>query len=248
MKNVIEDCSTIKKIVDAIEGQKQVDNSWLVSFLQRIDIKPESLSKYQDFTHGNDKSYGRKVVYEGANFIVYVMSWAPGDFTAIHSHGFSDWGSVVFFADTNHRLYEADGQKIRLAGKSIIPKGSVVPVTGDFVHAMGNLTDTPFITLHIYGSNKAISNANDFSLVYEIEKKQIQTTSGAAYINISENLSKKTVHGLQTNVETLVDYLQIILPYYKKNNKHNAVATIEGYLREPETYFIKYEHEMQYNF
>jgi len=248
MENVIEDCPIIKKIVDAIGNQKHIDNNWLVSFLQRIDIKAESLSKYQDFKHDIDKSYGRKVVYEGSNFIVYIMSWAPGDFTAIHSHGFSDWGSVVFFADTNHRLYHAEGQKITLTGKSIIPKGSVVPVTGDFVHAMGNLTDTPFITLHIYGSDKAMSNANDFSLVYEIEKKQIQTTSGAAYINISENFSKKTVHGLQTNVETMVDYLKIILPYYKKNNKRDAVDTIEGYLGDTETYFIQPEHQMQHNF
>jgi hypothetical protein len=104
---------------------------------------------------------------------------------------------------------------------------------------MGNLTDTPFITLHIYGSKKDVGNANDFSLVYEIEKRQIRTTNGAAYINIGDEYCKKTNRGLLTNVETLVDYLQLILPYYKKNNLSAAIRKIENYIKDPESYFVE---------
>jgi cysteine dioxygenase len=237
MKTVIDISPAVGKISEKIENCKHVDNDWLVRMLKEAKLKYEDFSQFQNFNHDPALSYGRTVVCEAPKFMIYVMSWAPGDFTAIHSHGYSDWGSVVFFADTNHNLYHANGNKIVLAEKSIIPKGTVVPVIGDFVHAMGNLSDKPFITLHIYGSDKGISNANDYSRVFEIEKKQIRTTNGAAYLNIDEELCKKTEKGLLTNVETLVDYLQIILPFYKRNNLSNVVRTIEGYLKSPESYF-----------
>jgi cysteine dioxygenase len=243
MIKMVNSISTAENIADLIESSHRIDNTFLVALLREAKLKAEDFRKYYTFKHDVAQSYGRSVVYEGRNFIIYVMSWAPGDFTAIHSHGHSDWGSVVFFSDTNHRLYHAKGLKIELVEKSIIPKGSVVPVTGDFVHAMGNLTDTQFMTLHIYGSDKSVSNANDFSKIYEIEKKQIRTTNGAAYINISDEYCKKTDQGLLTNVETLVDYMQIILPYYKKNKLTSAIKKIEDYITDPESYFIDNQHQ-----
>jgi cysteine dioxygenase len=243
MKNVIYIAPEVGKIFDQIGKKDHIDNVWLMEVLKEAKFKSEDFSNFQNFNHDFAYSYGRAVVYESRNFIVYAMSWAPGDFTAIHSHGYSDWGSVVFFSDVNHRLYHADGHNILLAEKSIIPKGSIVPVKGDFVHAMGNLTDKPFLTLHIYGSNKTVSNANDYSLVYELEKKRIRTSNGAAYINISEEYCKKTDHGLLTSVDTLVDYMQIILPYYKKNKLISAVQKIEGYITDPESYFVENQHQ-----
>jgi cysteine dioxygenase len=239
MNNMVSTFSVIDNIANLIESSQRIDNTFLIALLKGAKLKAEDFRKYRNFNHDPALSYGRKVVYEGRNFIIYIMSWAPGDFTAIHSHGYSEWGAVAFFSDTNHRLYEANGNRITLAEKGIIPDGSIVPVKGDFVHAMGNLTATPYITLHIYGSSKPVSNANDSSLVYEIEKKQVRTTAGAAYINITEDLCKKTEKGLVTNIETLVDHLQIILPYYKKNKLSSMVKKIEGYLSDPESYFIE---------
>jgi hypothetical protein len=243
MEKLIKSITAVENVADLIESCHRVDNNFLVALLKDAKLKAEDFQKFQHYNHDAALSYGRTVVYEATNFIIYVMSWAPGDFTAIHSHGYSDWGCVVFFSDTNHNLYHANGKEILLAGKSIIPKGSVVPVAGNFVHAMGNLTDKPFMTLHIYGSYKKISNANDYSRVFEIEKKQIRTTNGAAYINISDEYCKKTEQGLMTNTETLVDYLQIVLPYYKRNRSASMVERIEGYLRAPESYFTDYQHE-----
>jgi predicted metal-dependent enzyme (double-stranded beta helix superfamily) len=228
----------VEKIAGLIENREKVDNTWLVAMLKELELKEDDFKQFRNYDHDLAQSYGRTVVYEGQNFIIYVMSWAPGDHTAIHSHGYSDWGGVVFFSDTNHRSYRAEGANIELTDISIIPKGSVVPVTGNFVHAMGNLTDTPFITLHIYGSGQAISNANDSSFLYEIEKKQLRTTNGAAYINITEEFCKKTEHNLVTDEKTLVDYLQVIRPYYRKNNLVSMVEKIEGYLADPKSYFV----------
>jgi len=236
----------VSDIIQHIENCKNIDNDWLVSMLRGMNLKAEVLQDYQNFDHNQALSYGRTIIYQGNSFTIYIMSWSPGDFTAIHSHGVSDWGSVVFFSDTNHRLYDAHGLTIQLVKKGIIPAGTVAPVTGNLVHAMGNQTDKPFITLHIYGSNQQISNANDSSLVYEIEKKQIRTTTGAAYINITDDLCKNTERGLLTNVETLVDYLQIVLPYYKKNHLESAIKKVEGYINDPQSYFNEKSHPAFY--
>jgi hypothetical protein len=229
--------SAVKYIVDIIESNSHINNQYLVEKFKEAGIIAEDFRAYQDHRHDAAHSYGRKVIYEGRNFIMYIMSWAPGDFTAIHSHGYSEWGSVVFLTDMNHRLYHAEGKTVKLVGKSVVPLGTVVPVIGGLVHAMGNLTNTPSMTLHVYGSGKPTSNANDNSLVYEIDKKQIRTTNGAAYINIGEEFCKKTEPGLLTDTETLLDYLQIVLPFYKKINHISMVQKIEGYLSNPQTYF-----------
>jgi hypothetical protein len=164
------------------------------------------------------------------------MSWVPGDFTAIHSHGSSEWGAVYFLGEVNHRLYRADKNKIELVQKGIVPEGFIAPVVGSLVHAMGNLATKPVMSLHIYGLNRPKSNANDDSLVYELEKKQIRTTDGSAFLNISEELCKKTEKGIITNTETVTDYFEIIRSFYQRNKLDNITSYIDKILRNPDLY------------
>jgi hypothetical protein len=232
--------NSLKDLKDSITVNKPKTCEELINIIKNIDFKPIDFKEFQYFEHSKDKSYGRKIVYQGENFSIYLMSWYPGDFTAIHSHGLTDWGCVFFFSDTNHRLYKTEGNKIELIAKGIIPKGTIAPVTGELIHAMGNLSLSPILTLHIYGSNKDISNANDESKVYELEKNRIRTTGGAAYLNIPEELCKKTENSIVTNEETITDYFEIIKHFYSRFGNNETSAFIKNVLYNPKLYFTTY--------
>jgi predicted metal-dependent enzyme (double-stranded beta helix superfamily) len=234
---------SLKKIIAGIENEKNIDCSRLLELIKQNIPENADYLPFNKFEHPVCDSYGRNNIYEGKNFSIYIMSWAPGDFTAIHSHGLSDWGAVYFFSDINHRLYTASGNKVELAQKGIVPAGTIVPVSGDLVHAMGNLGKSPVITLHIYGLNQQKSNANDNSFVYEMEKKQIRTTDGSAYINIREELCKRTDKGIVSNAETVKDYFEIISSYYRKNKLTPMVNYIQKVLLSPELYTRENSYE-----
>ena len=51
------------------------------------NLRAEDLTAWADFDHPVEDSYGRRLVYDGGDFEIMVMSWAPGDFSAIHDHG-----------------------------------------------------------------------------------------------------------------------------------------------------------------
>jgi hypothetical protein len=226
----------IERIVTQIEENSSMDSNRLLQIVKNSRISAADLESYQDFRHDPVLSYGRTKIYEGRNFSIYLMSWSGGDFTAVHNHGFTDWGAVYFFSDIKHRLYKVEGKHITLQDKSVVPSGTLVPVNGSLVHAMGNQTGLPSMSLHIYGSNHNISIANDASKVYELEKKLIRTTHGEAYLNLNEHNFTSSVEGLTTDADTLTDYLEIILPYYKKNGQTGVTQYIDTILRNPDLY------------
>lgn len=230
---------SIKELASIIENSCITDSEALLNLIKESGILKEDISEFSQFDHDAKLSYGRLRVHEGSNFSIYVMSWSPGDFTAIHSHGISDWGAVCFFGNIDHRLYKFDNNNLELLQKSIVPKGTVAPVSGSLIHAMGNLSQDFVETLHIYGSNKGISNSNQDSLVFELEKKIARITSGSAFINMEKENYKDSITGFNTNFETIIDYFTILIPYYKRNKNDSMVSYLEAIISEPKLYFEK---------
>ncbi|MEI7597179.1 MAG: cysteine dioxygenase family protein [Bacteroidota bacterium] len=228
---------SINNIICQLENKNDVNSEFLINLIKQEDITIQDLFPFSKFNHPMIESYGRTKVYESARFSIFVMSWAPTDFTAIHSHGHSEWGAVLFLNNVNHRLYDYKENTLTLVQKGIVEKGSIVPVNGSLVHAMGNLTDQPFITLHIYGTNNSDGLTIQDSVVYELENKRRTTTNGAAYISLCTSHSKKIEDGIKTDEESLIDYLKIILPYYKKNNNAEMIYYIKEVLNNPKIYF-----------
>jgi len=206
-----------KNIIKALQEKKEIQNKTLVDIVKNSGIAEKEYDCFAKFDHCKTESYGRNTIFQGKNFGIYIMSWSPGDFTAVHSHGHSEWGVVYFFGNADHRTYSVEANKIELMTSEIIKKGTIAPVCGDLVHAMGNLSDQVFITLHIYGSNNYIGSVTEDSKVYEIEKDRIRTTFGPAFINIADNLCKKDVQSLNTDERTRNDHSSLIKQFYQQN-------------------------------
>jgi len=189
MANIKKYPDQIRTLINEIEKDNTLTNETLVRILKKQDLAVADFIDFADFDHSPDLSYGRTKLYQGLNFVIYLMSWVEGDFTAIHNHGQSDWGAVVFLGEINHRLYTNENGALKLADKSIIPAGTIVPVNGNLIHAMGNLAQKPSLTLHIYGSDRNLSLPNTTSHIYELEKKRVRITLGEAYIDGFQNIA-----------------------------------------------------------
>ena len=219
---------SLQRLIVQIEYLNISDSLDLEDLIRKSDISVEEMQKIADQEHDPQMSYGRQLLYKGKNFAIFLMTWNCNDFTAIHNHGRTEWGCVYFLGYVDHRLYEVSDKNIKLVKSSIVPAGTIVPVSGSLVHAMGNLSTRTSCSLHIYGSDKSLNVPNENSFVYEIEKGQIRETDGSASINVSEKVCRNTIPGLTTDPETLKDYLKIILPYYVKNNEQRMIEEIKA--------------------
>jgi len=228
----------LSALISEMEQYETLANEELIRFLPTYQFKAENFWHLADFDHSPKYSYGRTKIYQGGNFAIFLMSWSPNDFTAIHNHGQSDWGAVCFLGEVNHRLYQLENQSILLADKAIIPAGTVVPVTGNLVHAMGNLSKQSSLSLHIYGSNQTMEKPDITTRIYELEKKRVRITSGEAFIGGDESYGEPS-NDLSTNVETLIDYLKILLPFYEKNGNRTITSYIKSVIQDPSLYFAQ---------
>ncbi len=210
---------SIQYIIENLQKNGQnIDNDILIKIVKDAKILKDELIKFSTFNHCKTESYGRNTLFIGENFGLYIMSWSQGDFTGIHNHGHSEWGVVYFLGDADHRTYTVKGNEIKLEKAEVLKEGAIAPVCGDLVHAMGNLTQEPFITLHIYGSNSYKGAITEDSNLYEIEKNRIRTTLGPAFLNISDDLCKENKQGIKTCSKTKDDYLKFVQAFYKRNN------------------------------
>jgi len=220
----------VKSLVLDIANTACIDNILINQIVRSYRLHEDDLISYATFDHPCSESYGRRVICDHGNFKVMLMSWAPGDFTAIHNHGYTEWGCVLFFGEATHRMYNFDGNNLTLKQKDTFSSGHTAPVCGDLIHIMGNAGKTGFTTLHIYGSNCRKNNVSEDSLVFLPEFGEMATTMGSAYLNLDKSLmlSQKPFNGI--NKETLTDYFDLIQPFYERNNRLEVIRNMENLL------------------
>ena len=180
--------STIYKLILDIKNAGKMDNSLITEIVNSNKLSKKDLNAFVSFGHTNSESYGRKLIFDNGNFKLLLMSWKAGDFTAIHNHGYSEWGCVYFFGKASHRLYEIVDDELKIIQKDNFHESQIAAVCGDLTHMMGNAGLKNFTTLHIYGSNTRKSNVSENAKVYFPEFQKAVTTMGQAYLNIDRSL------------------------------------------------------------
>lgn len=99
---------SIERLIVLLQSQTIVSPQQVCQAVLDAKIQPEELLPWATFDHLVGDSYGRKLVYDGQYFEIMVMSWLPGDCSAIHDHGFAQWGAVQYFGEAEHITYHLD--------------------------------------------------------------------------------------------------------------------------------------------
>ncbi len=206
----------LRKLVATLNAQEKCTNAKLLRLLEELAIKEEDIAAYQLYQHTQEESYGRNEIYTNERFRIYLMSWDAGDATAIHDHGGTDWGCVQFFGAATHCIYKYAKNHLTQTEKTLIPKGTIVPVVGSFIHLMANTGKESICTLHIYGRNTKATNEEEKAIVFQPEKGRMVTTSGTAYLNMSESEVIDTNEMPTMSQEDYQNYINIVSPFYKR--------------------------------
>ena len=87
---------SLARLVQAIQQHETLNPIEIKKVVVQANIQPEDLAAWEDIEHPAADSYGRKLVYNGGFFEIMVMSWKPGDYSAIHDHGYTSWGRCKY--------------------------------------------------------------------------------------------------------------------------------------------------------
>jgi len=222
----------IENLIKDIKHQKFLTNPLVSEIVECNHISEDDIVNYISCNHSPNESYGRQLIFDNGNFKILLMSWKSGDFTAIHNHGFTEWGCVYFFGEATHRLYSVIDGELKIIQKDNFHKGQIASVCGDLTHIMGNSSSENFTTLHIYGSNTRQKDVSKDAIVYlpELEKKV--TTMGSAYLNMDKKLILSEKPMIKVCDEVVTDYFSLVKPFYERNGLFQILNCMEKKLEK----------------
>ena len=143
--------NSLQGLILSLSKTGQTTSDQVYQSLLQTKIDPVDLRKWETFNHSVTDSYGRQLVYAGEYFEVMVMSWLPGDVSAIHDHGQAQWGAVQCFGRGTHTVYRLVDNTLSIEGETTLLPAQIVRVSHSLVHQMGNYSQEPFLSLHVYG-------------------------------------------------------------------------------------------------
>lgn len=162
--------------------------------VQNSGVKQEDLMHWADYEHPVADSYGRKLLFNGVFFEIMVMSWQPGDFSAIHDHGYTLWGAVKVFGPAEHAAFMISDQMMTTVAREIFEVDRVVAVGHELVHQLGNPTkDQQFLSLHMYGlydSSFSLASVTCDARVVDLTRKEVERVDGGMFFDLPENQIK----------------------------------------------------------
>ena len=178
---------SLRHLIDEIRNTPQITPASSRQILSQADIDVADLEPWADFDHPAADSYGRKLVYDGGFFELMVMSWNVGDMAAIHDHGCAQWGAVRVFGQIEHAVFKIAAGVLRTCDRRLFSPGSVLSVSHDMIHQMGNMGWQPYLTLHLYGSYDRRGGVTSDARLYDFDECRIQLTNGGVFFNLPES-------------------------------------------------------------
>lgn len=214
---------SLQDLITSLERTAVVNNDIVINIMKKLGINETGLTAHQSFDHAPAESYGRKLLYKCKRFELYLMSWNPGDITAIHNHGAIEWGCVLFFGTATHRLYDLKNNKLELTNADTYQKGQIAPVCGDLIHLMGNDRQEPFVTLHLYGCDNQQRKQQVKEMVFFPEYGLQYENTGPAFLKpTAEDIySPQPLYNICHY--TARDYLKLAAPFYARNGQEQII-------------------------
>lgn len=183
-KNAYPD--SLSRLIASLQEETLLTPEAVKQLVLNAKISAKDLMPWSDFNHPIDDSYGRKLVHFGGHFEVMVMSWMPGDFSAIHDHGATQWGAVQCFGSAQHYIYQfEDGLLSDLEPAHYSPE-MVHAVGHRLIHQMGNPGNQPFLSLHVYGVMEPGQTITGNARVFDLWENRIQYTDGGVFFCLPE--------------------------------------------------------------
>jgi SAM-dependent methyltransferase/predicted metal-dependent enzyme (double-stranded beta helix superfamily) len=207
---------SLRHIVQEVRRNRQHMSPALARrIVEESGVSADDLAPWTDFDHPREDSYGRKLAFHDSFFEIMVMSWVPGDMSEIHDHGHTLWGAVKVFGPAEHAAFSITDQYITTTVRESFEPERTIAVGHELLHQMGNRSEHPFLTLHLYGvydPDFSLDSVTADARVVDLTTGSIHRTDGgmffalpAARINRSE---PAPIGDFLTTARHLVEYLR----------------------------------------
>lgn len=182
----MNEAQKIKHLILLLEHKDIKSETEFHDIVNRLNLSISDISKYINFSHPLNESYGRKVIYESKKIEIVTMSWNTGDFTSIHDHGQAQWGLVLSFGAVQNTIFEIRNNKLTEIDEQILHAGEITILDNSAIHQMGNQNLRPSVSLHIYYSQNAKKGVTSEARNYDLYKNKVYKANGGAFLVLSE--------------------------------------------------------------
>jgi len=224
--------TALSQLIQSIEHDTPTSPAALRDRLQAADISMEELRPWFAFDHPTVDSYGRKLIYQGDRFEVMLMSWNPGDFSAIHDHGYTQWGAVQVFGPAEHATFSISDSGLQTLRRWTMASQEVVGVAHTLIHQMGNASETAFVSLHIYGCHEETDAITADARLFDPVRGIIQHVDGGVFFALPGESIAKTLAGPKGDLPTQLRYQAELTQRLYKIARHSTDPTDNDHFRE----------------
>jgi predicted metal-dependent enzyme (double-stranded beta helix superfamily) len=183
--------------VAALDSIRLPSDHQLLELVTAADVQGADLEPWADYYHPSEDSYGRQIVLHGGHYEIMVMTWLPGDISAIHDHGGAEWGLVKCFGHALHDCFRLTGMVLEEAGSRPYHYGDMAFIDASLIHQMGNLCSGPFLSLHVYGCRRTRPLITGQARVFDLDLGEIQFTDGGVFHALPDSRISRRKHGLR---------------------------------------------------
>jgi len=227
---------SIQRLIVCIEEKQTGITPGLArDFVLEANISSRDVMPWSDFGHPHRDGYGRKLVYDGGFFEIMVMSWVPGDFSAIHDHGTAQWGAVESFGEAEHAVFALREGRLETRVRCPFRAGEVYPVTHELIHQMGNPDRAPFCSLHLYGSYDHKGDVTGDSRIYDLWADEIQLVTGGVFFCLPDDQISRRDRGVPADFPTelrhhteMLRRIAVFLPHLEPNERDRFRDTAQA--------------------
>lgn len=200
--------ASLQYIADQLRDHQPGNSAEVRKIVLAAEVSAKDLAPWADFDHPIADSYGRKMVFKDERFEIMVMSWRPGDFSAIHDHGHAQWGAVQIFGPAEHATFRLIDDQLHTLARWRVQPGDVIGVNHQLIHQMGNPTaDTFFLSLHVYGEEKPRESITGEARLFELHESEIQRVDGGVFLALPEREILKREPGIRGDFPTRLRHM-----------------------------------------
>lgn len=177
---------SLQSLIFLLSQTSNITSNRVAQSLLQANIDQVDLMDWATFDHPVTDGYGRQLVYDGGYFEIMVMSWMPGDISAIHDHGQAQWGAVQCFGGAIHTIYSLVGDKLSTEAEIPLFPSQIVQVNHSLIHQMSNCSQERFLSLHVYGCYDRQEQITGDTRIFDLLEGKIQYTNGGVFFCLPE--------------------------------------------------------------
>ncbi|MEL6500264.1 MAG: cysteine dioxygenase family protein [Cyanobacteria bacterium J06623_1] len=178
---------SLQSLVILLSQTSSMTSKRVEQYLVQANVSSEDLQPWTTFNHSVTDSYGRQLVYDGGYFEIMVMSWLPGDVSAIHDHGQAQWGAVQCFGSGTHTVHLLAGTQLATESETALVPTQIVRVSHDLIHQMSNHSPERFLSLHVYGCYDRQDSITGNARIFDLLEGRVQHTNGGVFFCLPES-------------------------------------------------------------